>query len=292
MDTSSDIYRYTDYRVFLRDYFVSRKKTIPGFSYRLLAAKIGFSSPAFFKLVVDGKKNLSKESVFKLSQALSFNAKAADYFENLVFFNQSKDINSKSYFMDRLQRQQPKDGKVSLLPPEYGFLRKWYYSVIREMADLHEFNEDPEWISHKLAGRISPVEAEKASRFLLDHGFWVRKENGKLAKKNLPAMADEAKDAELASAISRHFHVQMLDVARDAAGRQGKESKNFAATFCFSKQGHALALEKIVRLRKELLEIAASDWIADRVFQLNVNFFPLTDPSKVNGPDPKPKPPS
>ena len=63
MVPNSEIFRYADYRSFLRDYFVSQKKAIPGFSYRLFAQKAGFASPAFFKLVVDGKKNLSKESV-------------------------------------------------------------------------------------------------------------------------------------------------------------------------------------------------------------------------------------
>jgi hypothetical protein len=34
--------------------------------------------------------------------------------------------------------------------------------------------------------------------------------------------------------------------------------------------------EKIIRLRKELMDIAREDADDDRVYQLNIQFFPLT----------------
>jgi len=276
MVPNSEIFRYADYRSFLRDYFVSQKKAIPGFSYRLFAQKAGFASPAFFKLVVDGKKNLSKESVLKLSRALGLNAKASDYFEDLVFFDQSKDIRNKSHFMDRLQKRRPKDDPARLLPPEYGYFCKWYYGVVREMVDLPDFDEDPQWISHKLNGRISAQEAGEAIRFLTANGFLSRKENGKLSKKSI-ASPGEPKDAKVAAAIAQHHQVEMTGLAREAIMKQPKDTRTSVnLSLCLSRRGYESALEKIARLRKELLEIAASDWIVDRVIHLNANLFQMT----------------
>ena len=42
-----------------------------------------------------------------------------------------------------------------------------------------------------------------------------------------------------------------------------------------SGKSYELALKRIETLRYELLELAASDNDADRVYQLSVNFFPL-----------------
>ena len=83
------IFDYTDYRQYLADYYDHRKTESPGFSYTVLARKAGFKNKGFLHNVIHGHKNLSKTSVVKLSQALEHTRTQAEYFENLVFFNQA-----------------------------------------------------------------------------------------------------------------------------------------------------------------------------------------------------------
>ena len=62
------IYTYTDYRKFVKDYYLSKKKSIRRFSYRSFSEKAGFSSPNFIKLVIDGKKKSRKRERFQTLQ--------------------------------------------------------------------------------------------------------------------------------------------------------------------------------------------------------------------------------
>ena len=50
-----DVLQYTNYRVFLHDYYAYKKSTSAVFSLRFFAAKAGLSSHAHLKLVMDGK---------------------------------------------------------------------------------------------------------------------------------------------------------------------------------------------------------------------------------------------
>ena len=50
-----DVLQYTNYRMYLRDYYEFKKKTVPAFSLRFFAEKAGLSSHAHLKLTIDGK---------------------------------------------------------------------------------------------------------------------------------------------------------------------------------------------------------------------------------------------
>lgn len=59
--------RFTDYRAYLRAMIAWSKEHRRGFSYRSFAKKAGFSSPSFLKLVADGQRRLSPESVERVA---------------------------------------------------------------------------------------------------------------------------------------------------------------------------------------------------------------------------------
>src|SRR6266481_4802373 len=96
------IFDYINYRDFLRDYYLWRKKATPSFSYMLFARKVGFASKSFLPHVIGGKKDLALDSVFQICQGLGLDVKATSYFEDLVVFNQSKDAKKRSHFLGRL----------------------------------------------------------------------------------------------------------------------------------------------------------------------------------------------
>jgi cell division protein FtsW (lipid II flippase) len=58
-----DVLQYTNFRVYLRDYYEFKKKTLPAFSLRYFAEKAGLSSHAHLKLTIDGKRNITKGTV-------------------------------------------------------------------------------------------------------------------------------------------------------------------------------------------------------------------------------------
>jgi uncharacterized protein (TIGR02147 family) len=84
------IFAYIDYRKFLGDYYVDKKRTTRHFSHRYFAMKAGVKSPVLLKQVIDGKRNLTSLMIEKFAQALCLNKKESVFFRNLVLFNQAR----------------------------------------------------------------------------------------------------------------------------------------------------------------------------------------------------------
>jgi len=93
-----DIFSYYNYREFLKDYYIQKKALNHAVSYAFLAQKAGFKSKSLIPHVIEGKKNLSKESIYKLASAMKLDKKSFEYFEDLVSFNQAKNLEERNYF--------------------------------------------------------------------------------------------------------------------------------------------------------------------------------------------------
>src|ERR1700683_449627 len=98
------IYEYGNFREFLRDYYLSQKEEDRRFSYQVFAKVAGFKSKSFLTLVITGKRNLTSESIEKISLALKLNKDEATFFRNLVFLNQSSTAVDKQVYVDQLIR--------------------------------------------------------------------------------------------------------------------------------------------------------------------------------------------
>jgi uncharacterized protein (TIGR02147 family) len=267
---------YTDYRKFLRDYYASRKKKIPHFSFRVLAESVGFSSESFLRMAMEGKKNLTKESAGKIAKALKLNKKASEYFENLVFFNQAKDFESKSRFLAKIDLFRKRNNPELLRPKEYDYLKVWLHAVMREVVAFPDFEEDPKKIARAFAFPVHPLDIQKSLNFLLENGFIGRDAGGKLVKRAATIGTGSIPENEELTLIAKKYHLQILELARTALTDMPRDMRSITATtLSLSKQGYEVALKRIENLRYELLELAAADANVDRICQLTVNLFPL-----------------
>ena len=102
----NSIYLYVDFREYLHDFY-SEKKKKSRFSFREFSRLAGFSSPVFIKLVIEGKANLRKASIVKLSNAMGLKKDDRRYFRNLVLFDRAKDLNKKMKYLEILKGFNP-----------------------------------------------------------------------------------------------------------------------------------------------------------------------------------------
>jgi uncharacterized protein (TIGR02147 family) len=82
------IFEYRNYRQYLHDFYHYKKLSNPYYSYRLFSMKAGFRAPNLLKLVMDGQRNLTRESTDKFTRALKLNDAEAAYFSDMVLHNQ------------------------------------------------------------------------------------------------------------------------------------------------------------------------------------------------------------
>lgn len=272
----TELYLYTNYRKFLGQYYIDQKASKKGFSYRSLAAKCGFSSPNFIKLVIDNQKNLTKLSVLKITKGLGLNQEQSEYFENMVFFEQSKDISEKLLFLEKLDAIRSKKNPSFLNLNEYEYLRHWYHPVLREIIDLKNFEEDPQQIAKKFHFPLTAPQVKAAIQFLIQSGILSRDEEGKLKKEKKNLATSSSPKSDYYTTLLQNYHREWILRAADAVLLVPPQQRNVSnTTLTLSKESFKVAVERIKALRYELLELSSADQNLSNVYQLNMNLFPI-----------------
>jgi uncharacterized protein (TIGR02147 family) len=274
------IFEYTDFRAYLRDLCHFLKTSQRSFSFRLFSRAAGFSSPNFLKLVMDGKRNLSSESIEKFAKAFKLNKEEADFFRTLVHFNQAKTHTEKTHFAEKLLESRPYRALHPLKPAQYAYYSTWYLVPVRELIDTRGFREDPEWIARQLDPPITVSEARKALETLQALGMIGRNKEGRLIQKDAVLTTDD----EVASASVAQFHREMIKKASESIDRFSGELREISSvTMSLSETGFRQAKEIVQRMRKDLLELAGRDMAQNAVYQFNFQLFPVSQKQKEEG---------
>jgi uncharacterized protein (TIGR02147 family) len=271
------IFDYMDYRAYLRDFFEEKKRELRFYSYRLFSQKAGLRSPNFLKLVIKGERNLSKQSVYKFSKALGLTKKEIDYFENLIFFNQSKTLEEKNLFLPRIMKYRHKSDPKKIEESEYAYYSNWYNPVVRELVGAEDFNGDFKKLGAAVVPQISASEAEASVALLLKLKFIVRAKDGAYRKTTLSLTTGP----QVRSVAVANYHKSMMRLASDALERFPAENRDITSlTLAVSQETRRAIIERLQQLRTELLEMAEQDERADRIVQLNLHMFPLSQALK------------
>ncbi len=273
MEQEPDILHYTNYRLFLKDYYEYRKAHSKAFSLRFFAEKAGLSSHAHLKLAMDGKRNITKETTTKLQLGLGITGKKADYFENLVFFNQAKTDKEKQVYFERLLKISPRSKLRKLEETQFRLFREWYHSVVRECVVLKDFKSAPEWTARRLRGHLPSDRIAESFQLLQDLGLLQKTANGYRQSDALITTDDEVQ-----AMVVKDYHRQMLLQADEALKSLPAPRRDISALTFPIKRKDFPALKKHLQLmRKELLSFSAEAGEGDEVVQVNIQLFPLTE---------------
>jgi len=268
-----NIFEYSDYRVFLKDYYDFRKKDNPEFTYRHIAECVGFKSAGHFTQIIKGRINLSSSMVAHFVEFLELGKKEAEYFEVLVRFSQAKNHTEKKQCFERMLKFG--ELKIDIVnSDQYEYFENWYYVAVREVLAYYSFKGNYAELGKKLNPTISPLEAKKAIDLLLRLGLIVINDNGIYVK---------ASSAVSANPLGKSVAItnQALDTMRlasEAIDRFPKEQRNISGVaFSVSRLTYEMIQDEVRNFRKKVLEMAQADCGPEGVYQFNVQLFPLTD---------------
>ena len=273
------IYAYSNYREFLRNMYTEFKNSQPSFSYRYFAKKAGFTSPNFLKLVIDGKRNLSEESIRKFADAFKLGRKEKRFFELLVHYNQAANSDRRQQYYQELLEFPEYRNAHELEKEQYEYLSHWYYPAVLELSHLPSFQEYPGWIAERLQNKVSVKEVLSAIDVLSRIGLLMRDENGKLK----PAHKALTTGEEARSLAAFSYHEQLLNLAKQAL-KQRAEEREFAAMTMAVSETEMKKLKDMIRdFRKRVVNVLTQEKKEEpeKVYQLNVQLFSLT--KKGNG---------
>lgn len=270
------IYRYEDYRRYLKDFFTLQKKSDKGFTHRSFAKLAGFSSSSFCLHVMSGRKNLSDESIQKLKSALGLEGAAARYFEALVHYNQAKTLHDREYQFSELNKIRRKTLFYRVNKRQFVLYSDWHLSVIRELAVYSDWNGDFHRLGAMVVPSLSAEKARKAVSVLVDAGLLLYNEDGTL-RQNSPVVSAEGAPAVVVNKLKKDFMLKAIE-AEEKFRKPAKYSSS--ATLSISMRNFEKAKAMIDELRQQLLTMAMNDREVEQVFQVNFQMFPLSGPVK------------
>lgn len=267
-----DIYEHSDYRQVLKTLYEERKRKDAKFSYRFIALHAGFKSAGFFTQILQGTTNISMNTALSLAGVFKLKPSEIEYFENLVQFNQAKTQSDKQHYFRKIISL--KKGKSKTLDErQFELFTKWYYLAVRELLGIRTFKGDYKRLAESLVPAITVAEAREAVKVLEKLGL-VRM---------APSGAYERLDDVLTtgdywkSVAITQFQIDTLELARGSYDRVAPELRNHSTlTLSISQGEYGWIKEELGNLRKRILEMARGSMNPDRVYQINVNVFPLS----------------
>jgi uncharacterized protein (TIGR02147 family) len=271
------IFSYTDYRSFLKDYIAQKKSENKGFSLKIISDRAGFKARDYILRVMNHTRNLSQTGIFMLSRALRLSTKEADYFMNLVGFNQSKQPSEKEFFFKKMSEICKYGRHQKLRQDQYDYFSEWYFSALRSLLPVIDFKDNYTEIAQFLDPPLTPTLVKKAVDLLLQLGLLNRDQNGRYSVSTPAVTAGD----EVTSIALLHFHGQSLDLAKRAIEHYQADRRDVSGvTMSLSQAGFDKLKTEIRDFRKRVMFIAEQDANEDGVYQLNVQFYPLSKRKK------------
>jgi uncharacterized protein (TIGR02147 family) len=272
------IFSYTDFRKYLKDVFSELKKNNHGFSHRQFSQKLGLSTSNFIWLVMQGKRNLNQALCIKMSEIFKHTPKESEYFENMVNFLQAKTHKEKDRYFSRMMalRKNSDIGKID--EDHYTYFSNWYNPVIREIVTRKDHSKnDFLSLARRVRPQISETQARKSVELLLELG--MIKEKGSSFVESNPIVSTGPEVSSLAIA---NFHRTMGRLAIESLDSFPRDTRdNTACVIGLSKDSFEKVKQELAACRSRILNIAEAEKNPSCVYDVNLQFFPVTTEEKT-----------
>lgn len=275
--------KFTDFRIYLKEFFEFKKRTqstrIRPYSYAAFSAAADIKSPNYLKLIIDGQRNLSDEMIKKFSKAMMHSRAEAMEFKALVHYGQAKDPLERNQNLRALAdlrvKHKIKSGEIDA--DIWDSIPSWVGWAIKALVDQKGASFKEEDIRETLKGRASTDEIKKTLSKLLSDGDLVQDYTNDTLKRGKQSAPTGAIPVELV----RKLQAELIYLGLESLAQDKPEDREFGAfTMALTeKEFEALKFE-IRQLRRRWYKefgLAREEDKGDRVFQLNIQLFPMSD---------------
>jgi uncharacterized protein (TIGR02147 family) len=271
--TGTNITKFTDYRTFLLAHAQEMKDRKPSWSYGAWSKALGLKTTSSISKIIQGIRDPGPEITERLVTYFNFTDRQAQYFRDLIRLQKiRKDPRLSVLLMEKMGKEHPNSSLRIMDDKTFLVISNWYYLALRELCRARGFREDPEWISERFLFKVTPRDLQTAIKTLIDLKLLVRVE-GKLALAE--GCLDTAND--IASEGIKRYHEQMLENAKLALRRVSPEAREITSTSLLIHSRNLENAKVLIRDFKKKFERLLEEDEGDQVYQLQIQFFPLTD---------------
>jgi uncharacterized protein (TIGR02147 family) len=276
---------YTDFRLYLRDVFEYRRLTestgIRSYSYSTFSAAADIKSPNYLKLIIEGRRNLSDDMITRFARALRLNRAEADEFRTLVHYGQASQPIERNQFLKDLAdlRAQRAFEAGQINQASWDKVPGWIGWVLYAMADQANVSFDPLALQKLFRMKVNADEIRGSLQRLIDSGDLARTaDTGDIVKGR--DLIESPQD--LPVPLIRKLQAELIYLGIESLFRDSPKDREFGAmTMAMTEEEFQQARFELRQLRKRLqkdISVKRRDSKGERVYQLNVQLFPVTDP--------------
>jgi uncharacterized protein (TIGR02147 family) len=269
-----DIYQYSDYRLFLKDYFEESKKTCRVFSHQFFALKAGIKSSGFMLHVIKGQRNLTSTVLHKVAHAVGMNSNQMEFFETLVNFSQAKLTQDKDFYLQQMMEKRRHAKTARLEDKQFQYYSEWHHSAIREIIPILGKQASPTSIAKLLVPEIRPADVRTSLKLLQQLGLIRKSKDGgyEIIHQYL-----EFDDPVQRTAIIR-YQRKVLGVALQSWDNwKPKEAAAHTLTLAMSEKLAQEIVGDFEKFKKKIIEkVIAEKQSPERIYQVAMNYFPLS----------------
>lgn len=275
---------YTDYRLFLNDHFEFRRHEtrhqLRPFSYSDFSAAADIRSPNYLKLIIAGERNLSPDMCKKFGRAMRMEKAELEEFETLVSYNQASDPlerNNSLKTLSELRAQKALDaGDIDVETWEK--VPGWLSWVIYALIDQSHIQFSIDHLKKVLRQKASEKDIQAAIDKLVASGD-VRIENN-IPYKNNKVISNSDK---IPAALVRKLQAELVYLGLESLYRDAPTEREISGfTIAMTDEEFNWVRHELRKIRKELqtkLMMAREKGPGKKVFQVNIQLFPLTNES-------------
>lgn len=268
-----DIFNYTDYRLFIKDFYEEKKKASAAFSYQVFAQKAGFRTNSYLIDVINGRKALSKTSIYDVAKAMDLKKKETEFFDVLVHFTHAKKNKEREFYFERIKSMAGKTSRKIVGVEQYDFYSKWYHAVIRELVVMKDFNGDLHTLARRLNPPVTVKQARESVDLLLRLGMIEKQASGKYRLKDTTIHTGD----EISSLAIYHYQQQGLKMAGQALDKVSAKARDISTFTTGISESCFTAMKKEIQdFRSRMEQLAQEDRSQDRVYHMNIQFFPVS----------------
>lgn len=223
-------------------------------------------------LVTKSRRKLTTDIAKKMAQSFKLSPSETKYFINLVGLKESLSLVDRELFAHGLVKDKSSLRIDPLRSNQYGYYSNWYNIVIREILAY----APKAYLESELANLIVPKISEKQVKDSLDLmnslGLISYKNNQWVVSNQVIGFADSVAKFSLML-----FHKKMIELGGFALEKFDRTQRDITGiTASLSETEFAKAQVIIENARHEILKLSESKEPEKRIFQMNVQLFPVS----------------
>lgn len=227
---------------------------------------------SFLRDVIEGRRNISDDSVEKFLTAIGLVEDAADYFRELVHYNREQDAERKAQCFRKLLLLQARREFSPVKQAQAKYYSDWVNVIVREAAGLERFGGDPAKIGAAMLPAVPEEQIAQSLQLLKSLGMLEKTKDGAF-RPSTPRIVPGDVDASLVRNIKRQMLLHAID--RLEAG-PAPDTQVSSVTLAVSHHRLQKLNDQLRQFRLDLLaDTATDDGPLEQVVQVNFQLIPF-----------------